>query len=267
MNTNPSTYHSLSDYLFDVQAKGRFAITLEEIRKHIDASDKALLQSLYRLKNKNQLAQIRKGFYVIIPPQYSGRRMIPASLFIDDMMKYLGKDYYVGLFSAAALHGAGHQQPMEFQVMTKKPPLRDIENSKLVIRFFIKGNWDKEQITEIKTEAGYIHTSTPELTTFDLVQYGHKIGGLNRVIPILEELAEDIKPSLLVKAARGQKTPTIQRIGFLLRETGNKDLSNALYKIIEKENLREVSLSLAHTNRTGDVDKQWNVIINTELEL
>lgn len=35
-------------------------------------------------------------------------------------MKFLGQPYYVGLLSAAALHGAAHHQPQEFQVVTNK---------------------------------------------------------------------------------------------------------------------------------------------------
>ena len=142
MKTNKTAYNYISDYLIEVRSKGRFAITLEELRSKFDVSEKALLQNIYRLKTKNQIAQIRKEFYVIIPPQYSNRGMLPPSLFIDDMMKFLGRNYYVGLYSAAALHGAGHQQPMEFHVIIKKPALRNIKNQKLTLSFFTKGEGD-----------------------------------------------------------------------------------------------------------------------------
>ncbi len=266
MNKDRPTYNYISDYLVKVQSKGRFAITLEELKSQFDVSEKALLQNIYRLKSKNQIAQVRKGFYVIIPPQYSNRNMIPPTLFIDDMMKFLIRDYYVGLLSAAALHGASHQQPMEFHVIAKKPALRKIKNRKLTISFFTKENWDKDQVVEKKTEAGYINVSTPELTAFDLVHYNKKIGGLNRIIPILEELSEEIKPSLIVRMAKKQKAPATQRLGYLLNEMGNKSLSNSLFKAIENKKLKEIPLSLAHINRIGNVDKQWKVIINTELD-
>ncbi|NBI56461.1 type IV toxin-antitoxin system AbiEi family antitoxin, partial [Photobacterium alginatilyticum] len=35
------------------------------------------------------------------------------------------REYYLGLYSTAALHGAGHQQPMQSQIIIKKPALRD----------------------------------------------------------------------------------------------------------------------------------------------
>jgi predicted transcriptional regulator of viral defense system len=262
-----TAHNYISDYLFEVLSEGRYAITLEELRSKFDVSEKALLQNLYRRKIKNQIAQIRKEFYVVIPPQYSNRGMLPPSLFIDDMMKFLVRDYYVGLYSAAALHGAGHQQPMEFYVITKKPALRNIKNQKLTLSFFTKGCWDKDQIIEKKTEAGYINVSTPELTAFDLVQYNKKIGGLNRIIPILEDLTEEMKPSFIVKTAKKQKITSIQRLGYLLDEIGQVTLSNSLYKTIEKKEFKEIPLSLAHTKRVGGSNKKWKIIINTKLDL
>ena len=261
------TYKYLEDYLVLVQSKGRYAVTLEELKGEFDISEKALLQSLFRLKTKRQLAQVRKEFYVIIPPHYSERGMVPPSLFIDDMMDYLGKDYYVGLLSAAALHGAAHQQPMEFQVITKAPALRSIKNQQLSVRFFTKSEWDPEQIEKKKTETGYLHLSTPELTAFDLVNYHKSIGGLNRILPILEELAESMKSSRLKKAAKHQKIPTIQRLGCLLEVLEITPLANALQQMIPAKGLKGIPLSLAHRKKDGPFNEKWSVFLNAELDL
>ncbi len=262
-----SSYNYVADYLFEVRSKGRYSVTLEELRNKFNVSEKALHQNIYRLKNKKQIAQIRKEFYVIIPPQYSNIGMVPAVLFIDDMMKFLDRDYYVGLFSAAALHGAAHQQPMEFYVITKKPALRNIKKPKLQIRFFTKGDWKEDMITERKTEAGYLRISTPELTAFDLVHYNKNIGGLNRIVPILEDLTEEIKPSALSKTALNQRTPDTQRLGYLLNKLEKNNLSKSLYGTINKKKLKEVLLSPAHKNRQGKIDEKWKTIVNTEIDI
>ena len=261
------TYNYISDYLIEVQSKGRFSITLEELRRKFNVSEKALLQNVYRLKKKNLIAQVRKEFYIVIPPQYSNKGMVPPVLFIDDMMKFLERDYYVGLLSAAALHGASHQQPMEFYVIIKKPALRKIKNGKLIINFFVKNNWDASQIVAKKTDAGYLKVSSSELTAFDLIHYHNKIGGLNRIIPILEELAEEMKPSLLAKVAKNQKTPTIQRLGYLLHLMGMESHSLALVRELGKRKTKKIPLSLTHKKRTGDVEGKFGIIINTELDL
>lgn len=260
-------YNYLEDYLARVQSQGRYAVSLEELKGEFCISDKALLQNVFRLKAKGQLAPVRKEFYVIIPPRYMHRGMLPPSLFVDDMMKFLGRQYYVGLFSAAALHGAGHQQPMEFQVITLKPPLRAIKTEKLNIRFFTKGGWEQSLIAEKKTETGYMKISSPELTAFDLVNYHKSIGGLNRILPILEELADGIKPSLLARAAKSQKIPITQRLGFLFDILGKHSLSESLHQVISNSSFQHIPLSLAHKGRNGAVSEQWGVIINTELDL
>jgi hypothetical protein len=61
---------------------------------------------------------------------------LPSCLFIDDLMKSLSTPYYVGLLPAAALHGAAHQQPMGYTVITQSPAPRSI--GKLKIIFFSK---------------------------------------------------------------------------------------------------------------------------------
>lgn len=261
-----TTYNYIDGYFAEVLSKGRYSVTLKELKKKFEVSEKAILQNIYRLKQKKQLAQVRKEFYVIIPPQYSKRGMLPVTLFIADMMKALNREYYVGLYSAAALHGAGHQQPMEFQVMTKKPALRNIKNDKLSIGFFTKSQWKQNFIIEKKTDAGFINISSPELTAFDLVNYNKNIGGLNRILPILEDLTESINSTSLGKTARFQSITTIQRLGYILEELGNESLSNALYKKIEHKAIKEIPLSLAHKDRLGKVNMKWNVIINTTLD-
>ncbi len=267
MILHKKTYKYISNYLNKIRSRGRYSVTLIELREQFDVSEKALLQNLYRLKSNNRIAQIRRGFYVIIPPQYSHRGMLPTPLFIDDMMKFLNKKYYVGFLSAAAIHGATHQQLMAYQVVTKKPSLRDIQSRELVISFFTKSDWDEDTIIQKKTEVGYMNVSSPELTALDLVYYSRKVGGVNRLIPVLEDLSNAIKPSKLNQVAKNCQTPVVQRLGYLLREIGCESPSLSLWKIIERKNLKAVPLSLAHSDLKGELDEKWKVYVNTALDL
>lgn len=260
-----STYNYIEKYLVEIQSKGRYSVTLKELKAKFEISEKAILQNIFRLKNKKQLAQVRKEFYVIIPPQYIDRGMVPPMLFINDMMNFLNRKYYVGLFSAAALHGASHQQPMEFQVMTQKPALRDIHNPKLAVSFFTKSEWNQNHIIDVKTESGYVKVSSAELTAFDMVRYHKRTGGLNRVITILEDLSEEIKPARLYKVAGTEKQSNTQRLAYLFDKINKKALADTLKKTMN-ERTKAVPLSLIHSNKAGKINEEWKIIENMTID-
>ena len=138
VNLESDRSNKWDQFFFELQSQGRYAFTFEELRNRFKSSEKTLLQGLYRYKTKKQIAQIRKGFYVIILPNYSNQGMLPPYLFIDDLMKSLSKPYYVALLSAAALYGAAHQQPMEYFLIAETPAPRSISNKKLKVSFFFK---------------------------------------------------------------------------------------------------------------------------------
>ena len=97
-------YANWDRFLVELQEKGRYAFTFDDLRNYFDLSEESLLQGLFRYKQKKQIAQIRKGFYAIITPEYSKQGMLPYHFFIDDLMKSLNKPYYVALLSASALY-------------------------------------------------------------------------------------------------------------------------------------------------------------------
>lgn len=266
VQTGSQTYNYLEEYIDSVRAKGRYAFTLEELKDKLEVTDKAILQNLYRLKLKNKIVQIRKGFYTILPAEYSRYGVIPSNMYLDDMMQSLNKKYYLGLISAAAIHGASHQQSMETFVITEKPALRDIKNKKLKINFLVKNEWNKEDIKQVKTEAGYINVSSPELTALDLLYYVDKLG-MNRVITILKELVEVIKPNILAKTAKNySQTAAVQRLGYLLEyELDNEKLSQVIYSTIADKKGANIPL-MPGKNKKGNTNTKWRIINNIKIE-
>ncbi len=259
-------YQYLDAYLNDLLGQGRYTVSWNELQERFDASGKAILQSVYRLKRKGRLAQVRKGFYAIVPPAYASRGMVPYTLFVDDLMGHLDRAYYVGALSAAALHGAGHQQPMQFQVMIHQPALRNIRNDKLDLRFFVKSAWDPGDVKAIKTDTGYLRVSRPSLTAFDLVTYSKQIGGINRILPVLEDLCDSIPPADLATTAQSQPMPSIQRLGFLLERLEKEAWAAPLQERLHDGRVIPVPLSLAHHDHRGESDARWKVVLNTELD-
>jgi predicted transcriptional regulator of viral defense system len=263
-----NSYNYLEVYLNEIRTQGRYAFAWNELKEQFNnLTDKALNQNLYRLKSKGKVAQIRKGFYAIIPPEYSIQGMLPVYLFIDDLMKSLNRRYYVGLISAAALHGAAHQQPMESFIIIEKPALRDIKNQKIKINFYVKKNWDDQDIIQKKTDAGYINVSSPELTALDLLYYIDSIG-INRTATILKELSAEIKPENLMRVAKSYpQTAAIQRLGYLLsKEIHNEALANAIAASLKERRLFQIPLSPATGNTNGATDPDWKIIQNVKIE-
>lgn len=261
------TYFNFEKYLQKVRSKGRYCVTLTELQEVSKLSYKAIQQSIYRAKTNKKISQIRQGFYVIIPPEYSISGILPVYLYIDDLMLYLKRKYYLGLYSAAILLGAGHQQAMNTQLIIEYPSLRKIKNDRLEIDFFTKNNWYEKDIIEKKTDAGYIKVSSPELTMLDLMYYHKRIGGINRTLQIIEELGEEINPNRLFETAQRYKNQTsIQRLGFLFDTIFNENiLANSLYKAIENTKTNKTLLSSLSPDK-GKINKKWNIVINTDTD-
>lgn len=253
-------------YFSNLQSKGRYTFTFDELRNSYELSDESLLQGLYRYKLKKQIAQIRKGFYAIIPPEYSNQGMLPPTMFIDDLMKSLNKPYYISLLSAAAMFGSAHQQPMEFTITTETPAPRSIKNKKLKINFYSKQKWPIEGIAQKKTNAGYVNVSIPELTALDLLENSH-IFGINRITTILHELVEEMNSSNLIKIANQiTNNSAIQRLGYILeKEISNEKLAESLWKVLEKRKFSAIPLS-PKKEKTGTSNNRWKVIENMEIE-
>jgi predicted transcriptional regulator of viral defense system len=265
-NLKPIRSSKWEQFFVELQSQGRYNFTFEELGNRFKLSEKTLLQGLYRYKNKKQIAQIRKGFYVIIPPNYSNQGMLPPYLFIDDLMKSLNKQYYVALISAAALHGAAHQQPMEYFVIAETPAPRSINNKKLKVLFFSKNTWELQDIQQKASDAGYFNVSSPELTALDLLAYVDKIG-MNRTITVLQELVQAMKVATLSKTAkRYLNTPVIQRLGYILEKVLSEEkLADTLLKTLKSRNISPVLL-VTQKEKHGALVEPWKVIENMRIE-
>ena len=256
---------SVAAYVEGLQAGGRYTFTGAEIRARMVRSDTAIEAALRRLKKRGRIASPRRGFYVIVPPEYREAGCPPASWFIDDLMGFLGRPYYVGLLSAAAIHGAAHQQPMVFQVMTDAAT-RDAEAGRVRIEFHMKSALESSPVATVQTETGYMRVSTPEATAFDLVRFARAAGGLSSVATVLGELAENLDPGELATLSRSCRAPEMQRLGYLLDLVGMSRLTGALAAALRVRRHRPVLLGPGGENQ-GSVDGRWRVIINESVEV
>lgn len=263
-----SEYAYLKNFIDSLRSNGRYTFTLEEVRANFQQSEEAIKKALQRLKRKKEIAQIRSGFYVIVTPEYRSKGTLPPSLFVADLMKYLEKDYYVGLLNAAAYYGAAHQQPQSYSIITKSPALRSINTVNQKINFYIKKDWSTEDVIQKKVDTGYINISSAELTALDLVNYFGNAGGLNRVATVLEELSESIKEDKLLETVK-RYTPltTVQRLGFLLENVlGFAHLGEPIKDYLKTVNFFPVLLRPQKERLDMITGNDWKVVPNIEIE-
>ena len=266
MNINPLQWLEL------LLSTGRHAFPLAAFRETFpDLSDAAVKLSLNRLAKKGKVLSVHKGYYIIIPPQYAARGILPPSHFVDGLMHYLNRPYYVGLLSAAALHGAAHQKPQEYFIITNFPVLRSTTKKGIKINYVSRKEFPDDLLEKRKTETGYLWASSPELTSTDLIQFEARIGGLNRAATVIHELTEEMKVNRINKTFLAAVPVTvIQRLGFLLDNIlEQKTLADRLYKISNKAGLIFYRIPLKPSSGTKGFhsDERWKTIVNTDIEI
>ena len=248
-------------------AQGRHTFTREEAEKALGTSGVATYHSLRRLQKTGWLVMPRRGFYLIVDPEYRALGALPAASWIDDLMAFRGTPYYVGLLSAASLLGAAHQQPMEFQVVAGRV-LRPITVGGVRIRFFFSRRVDDAVTERMKTSSGYIPVSTAEMTAFDLIRYRKGAGSIDHVATVIAELAERMDAMrLLAIAKQGERMPIVQRLGYLIDLTEHGDLAEPLSELVENKKPRFVPLELERTEEVSERNARWHVLVNTTIEV
>jgi predicted transcriptional regulator of viral defense system len=263
---NQQSLH-LRRYVDQLQESGRYTFVREEALKELKMSPVALKLAARRLARQGRLTSPRRGFFVIVPLEYKSAGSPPPSWFIDQLMQFQSEPYYVALLSAAALHGAAHQQPQEFQVMAGRQ-MRPAIAGRSRIRFLLKKHIKRTQTIPLKTETGTMKTSTPESTALDLVRYAPHAGGLSNIATVLSELAEKIDPERLREAARrDDDLPSAQRLGFLLDHIGQEAKVEPLAEWIKRSRARTVSLRSGGPVRRVRKSTRWKVMVNEDIEV
>lgn len=262
---------TLQKWIKDRAIHGFPTFSIKDVRETGMYSSEQILQNeLYRLCSNKTIASVYRGFYVIIPVQYVLRGSVPATYYIDQLMAYLSKPYYVCMLSAAELLGAAHQRPQQFSVMTTFPKRRVVSTRNVIIDWFYREGLPEDALITKNTETGTIRISNPLLTAADLVQYQQHVGGLSRVATILEELSEQINmKSQFASLASFVKKVTWQRLGYILEHVVEEnELADELYEQIRNlpGSLMYMPLSTSAENNTSERNSRWKININVQIE-
>ena len=206
-------------------------------------------------------------FYVIVPLEYQSAGGPPVSWFIHDLMAAMQLPYYVGLLTAAAQHGASHQQPQEFQVITDRS-VRPLTVGRTRIRFLASKFVMKAAAANIKTPTGSMRVSTAETTALDLVRFVRAAGHLGNVATVLAELSSSLDPKKLLAAVRlVNDVPNARRLGYLLDHVRARPITEPIHAWVERQSLRAVPLQPGRSVVSAPEDRRWHVLVNHRIEI
>jgi predicted transcriptional regulator of viral defense system len=263
---------SINQWLDSILARGSYSFSKEMVEMQLpNLSDTAVKRALSRLSKKGKIFSLFKGYYLIITPQYAAKGILPPTLYSDQFFKHLDRSYYLGLLNAAIYHGAAHQQPQEYFIVTEFPVLRPTSKRGLKVNYISIKNIPVPLIEKKKTETGYINISNAVLTACDLIQFEKRVGGLNRVGTVLYELIEVIQQKDFNKELLDHvHVAVLQRLGYMLEYVlSNQLLADVLYECLDNN---QMALYRTRLHREKGVkgfssNNRWKVIVNFIVEI
>lgn len=263
---------SISKWVEHRLIRGYYTFTLEDVKKEYTSfSDSYIKTAIGRLSKSGKIISPTKGFYVIVPVEYALSGLVPATFYIDNMMDYLSRDYYIALLNAAGFYGAAHQRPQTFMVIHNGSPIRDAVRAGIRFQFINNKAIDARFIRQQKSKLGTINVASPELTAIDLVEHQSKVGGLNRVGTVLDELAENFDLSSMPDDFFAiYPVPVYQRLGYILDEVVDaSEQADILYTRLTrlKKPMRATPLKNGKSTSDCELNRKWNVYVNHEIEI
>lgn len=254
-----TTFNHLWDRLI---SEGVVSITVEELTARADTTMGATFRAVHDAKKAGVIFSPAQGLYVLVPPEYRSWGTVPADWYVDDMMRHMGRRYYISFLTAAGLHGASHHATQLFQVVVDKT-VRDRDVSGVRLRFFRSGRIEARETEQKTSPNGVMTIATPETCLLDLAERPDAGGGLNTILEVVPEL--EINADALAENARVRPRAVARRCGWLLSRT-HPNLEVEELRVLARPRVRNPVLLLPGGISTGPVDTEWGVIVNTQVE-
>lgn len=261
---------NVNEWIRNREIRGGTTFSVEELRHAFaESSAKGLKTELRRLVSKRRIQSVYRGFYVIIPVQYQLKGIVPPSYYIDELMQFINKPYYLGLLSAATLHGAAHQRVMATQIVTLGPRLK-ISGKNPLIDWNYRQVMPENLILTKNAEMGVVRYSCAELTAVDLVQFASHVGGYQRAATVLAELVDALDMSKMQQVMEYTTTATIQRLGYLLEFVlWEQEKAEVLFNLLKsyKERWNMIRMSNEYPMIDNSESNRWRMNMNIGIEI
>lgn len=264
--------HTISEWITQRKYRGRYTFSVEDVLKDFPSSQYShVFNSLNRQIKAKTIISPARGFYVIVPTEYGLKGLVPPVFYIDQMMSYLKRDYYIGLLNAAEFYGAALQRPQSFTVIHMPPRIIDGIRSGERFHFITKNRIQTKFIVKRTSRLGTVNISSAELTALDLIANEKKIGGLNRVCTVLNDLEESLDSAKFDEDFFTiYPAPIYQRLGYILENIlDDDDLADQLFDKLSRseKRLRVTPFKIGKSTEGCDDSNRWKVIENQKIEI
>jgi predicted transcriptional regulator of viral defense system len=264
---------NLQSYIKDIRKEGRRCFTILDIVEQFHVSNSHARVALHRLLKTGDIISPARGLYVIVPPEHQPHGSIPPQELVPLVMQYMGAHYYVALLSAGLFHGATHQKPARFQVISDKRIKHPSIFGDVEIDYIYKKSVLELPTHDFTASTGYLKVATPELVALDLLEYPNHAGGLNHIATVFSELFEALDPIKLINLAKDTHAEyQLQRIGYILDhidvmdETNAEIMINALAQHVQENKPSYLPLASEISKIGYSRCKKWRIIENSEIE-
>jgi predicted transcriptional regulator of viral defense system len=205
--------------------------------------------------------------WVPVAPRYRVLGGPPALEYVDALMAYLGSAYYVGWLSAAAVHGASHHAAQVTQVAVTRP-VEGRQVGRGRIEFYTRSNLGLVPTSPYRTYSGDVPVSTPEATALDVAADTRAGGGLDNAASVIVGMMDEagLGETNLVAIARLFPAAAVRRAGWIMERHGGAGPLTALREVARAMSATPSKLAPFKPGRTS-LDRDWNLYINTELDI
>ena len=259
---------AVSRLLDTAQGVGRRLVVLDELARDAGLTPLAVRRQLARLGARTIRAPGRPAAALILSPEDAANGAPPAAAWLDAYFRLRNEPYYVGLLSAAALHGSGAQAVQTTQVLVTRPT-RALVLGRVRLRFFVKKDVATTPRIELRGLLAPLAVSTPEATALDLIAFQSRLGGIERVTEVIVGLLPRMTTKSLKSALRAEPAIAVrQRLGYVLEVLGREPLAATVRASLP---VRLTPVRLKPDGRSGapsrsaDLKEPWAVYDNVAL--
>jgi hypothetical protein len=261
--------HSSDAALVRLQAGIRYFFAPAEFARQTgrQPGTPAVRLALHRLAQRGRIVAVtrRPSGYLILPPEHISFGAPPVTWWIDDCLRRIEPNYYVGLLSAAHHWGSSHYARQDTQVMLSRvhPPLTP---GRLRVVFHAKKQLATTPTEIVRNDVVPWRVSTRSATLLDLLRHQTAVGGLETVARVTRDLSSAIDKGELVTALDAlDQAPAGQRLGFVFQCLGYDTLANHVFKWVarRRHSVRQPLELGVPTREQTTIDRRWNISFNS----